>query len=145
MSKMQSLNHRSSRATIGSVGVFVLIVFFFLAHNFRGLSLSTEGDFDAPGTNDQLVDPAERGSRVRQATASLHNEYNPVFERAIKSHIKHGEAWGHPTDVLRYSMLDGNSQYNKISFLQLLLLKEMAKPFGQRAGWIVSVDPFSSS
>ena len=82
---------------------------------------------------------------MQQATTTLHDEYDPAFERAIKSHIKHGEAWGYPTHVLRHSMLDGNSQFNKISYLQMLLLSEMVKPYGQRAGWIVSVTPSSSS
>ena len=76
---------------------------------------------------------------MRQATTTLHEGYDPVFERAIKSHIKHGDAWGYPTHILRHSMFDGKSQYNKISYLQLLLLNEMTKPYGQRAGWIVSV------
>ena len=82
---------------------------------------------------------------MRQATTTLHDGHDPVFERAIKSHIKHGEAWGYLTHILRHSMLNGKSQYNKISYLQLLLLNEMAKPYGQRAGWIVSVILFMSS
>ena len=142
---MQIYNTRSSRAILGSVGVFVLIVFFFLVHHFQGLSVYTRSDFDSSHTHDELVDPNEGGPRVRQATTTLHDEYDPVFERAIKSHIRHGEAWGSPTHVLRHSMFDGNSQYNKISYLQMLLLNEMTKPYGQRAGWIVSVTLFSTT
>ena len=89
----------------------------------------------------KLTDPSEGGPRVRQATVDLHNGFHPIFERALKSHIRHGEAWGYPTHVLRHSMLDGTSQYNKISYLQMLLLTEMAKPHGERALWIVSVTP----
>ena len=142
---MQIHNHRSSRVILGSASVFILIVFFFLAQHFRGLSLDTRSNFDASSIDDELVDRIESGPRVRQATTSLHNEYDPVFERAIMSHVRHGEAWGYPTHVLRHSMLDGNSQFNKISYLQMLLLNEMAKPYGQRSGWIVSVIPLSSS
>lgn len=65
---------------------------------------------------------------MQQVTTTLHGEYDPVFERAMKSYIKHGEAWGYPTPVLRHQMFDGNSQYNKISYLHMLLLNEMAKP-----------------
>lgn len=71
---------------------------------------------------------------MRQATTTLHDAYDPVFKRAIKSHIKHGEPWGYPTHVLRRQIFDGKSQYDKISYLQMLLLNEMAKPYGQRAG-----------
>ena len=137
MSKMQMYNPRSSRAFLGSAGVFIFFIFYFFVHRFQGLSIYTRSDFDASGTNNELIDPNEGGPRVRQATTTLHDEYDPVFERAIKSHIKHGEAWGYPTHVLRHSMFDRNSQYNKISYLQMLLLNEMAKPYGQRAGWIV--------
>lgn len=118
----------------------MLVVFFFFVHHFQRLSFDPRSDLGASDIGDNLVDPNEGGPRVRQATTTLHDEYDPVFERAIKSHIKHGEAWGYPTHVLRYSMFDGTSQYNKISYLQMLLLNEMAKPYGQRAGWIVWFD-----
>ena len=141
---MQIHNHRSSRAILGSTSIFLLVVFFIFVHRFQSVSFDSRSEFDAYGTKDELIDPIESGPRVRQATTSLHDDYDPVFERAIKSHTKHGEVWGYPTHVLRHSMLDGNSQYNKISFLQMLLLTEMAKPYGERAGWIVSVTPSSS-
>ena len=102
-------------------------------------------DVGVPGTDDALINPDEAGPRVRQATTTLHDENDPVFERAIRTHIKHGEAWGYPTHVLRHPMLDGDSRYNKIAYLQMLLLNEMAKPYGQRAGWIVSVILSSNS
>ena len=140
---MQNSNHRSPRAIVGSALVF-LVVFFFTVHYFRSFSLETRSDFNTSRTEYGVVDSDEGGPRVRQATTVLHDDYEPVFERAVKSHIRHGEAWGYPTHVLRHSMLNGNSgfsYYNKIAFLQMLLLNEMAKPYGQRAGWIVSVCP----
>ena len=137
MFKLQTYSPRSSRALFGSAGVFILIVSFFVVHHLQGTPFYTRSGSDASGANDELINPIEGGSRLRQATTTLHDEYDPIFERAIKSHIKHGEAWGYPTHVLRHSMLDGNSQYNKLSYLQMLLLNEMAKPYGQRAGWIV--------
>ena len=127
------MHNRPSKAVIGSAGVLLLVISFFLAHQLRGPAHRNEPN--------KLVDSSEGGPRVRQATMSLHDGFQPIFERALKSHIRHGEAWGYPTDVLRHSMLDGNSQYNKISYLQMLLLNEMAKPYGERALWIVSVTP----
>ena len=141
---MQLYNYRSSRALVASVAVFSLIVFFFSFHHYHSLSLGNRGGFNTSSTEDELANLIEGGPRVRQATTSLQNQYDPIFERAIKSHIRHGEIWGYPTHVLRHSMLDagsGYSQYNKLAFVQMLLLNEMAKPFGQRAGWIVSVFP----
>ena len=140
---MSIYSYHSSRVLIGSVAVFSLLVFFFSFHHYS-LSLEDRSGFNSSSTEDGLADLAEGGPRVRQATTLLQNEYDPIYERAIKSHIRHGEIWGYPTDVLRHSMLDsgsGYSQYNKLAFVQMLLLNEMAKPFGQRAGWIVSVFP----
>ena len=137
-------NYRPSRALIGSVAVFSLLVFFFSFHHYHSLSRENRGGFDTSSTEDELANLVEGGPRVRQATTYLQNQYDPVYERAIKSHIRHGEIWGYPTHVLRHSMLDagsGYSQYNKLVFVQMLLVNEMAKPFGQRAGWIASVFP----
>ena len=133
-------NYRSSRALIGPVAVFSLIVFFFSFRHYRNLSLANRGRFDTYGTEDHFADLIEGGPRLRQATTALQNQYYATYERAIKSHIRHGDIWGYPTHVLRHSMLDGGSgysQYTKLTFVQMLLLNEMAKPFGQRAGWIV--------
>ena len=127
---------RSSRA-LDSTGVFIFIILFFPVDHFQGLSVYTRSDYDASGTSDELIDPSEGARWGRQATTNLHNAYDPVFERAFKSHIKHGESWGYPTHVLRRSMFDGHSQYINISHLEMLLLNEMAKPYGQRAGWIL--------
>ena len=137
MLKMQIPSPRSSRALLGSAGVFILVVSLFIVHNFQSASRYIPSDYDAISTTGELISPIEGGSRIRQATTTLHDDYDSVFERAVKSHIKHGEAWGYPTNVLRHSMLDGNSQFNKLSYLEMLLLTEMAKPYGQRAGWIV--------
>lgn len=137
MLKMQLPSPRSSRALLGSAGAFILIVSFFVIHNFQSAFGSAHSHSDAIDTTYEQISPDEGGSRIRQATTTLHDGYDSVFERAVKSHIKHGEAWGYPTNVLRHSMLDGNSQFNKLSYLQMLLLTEMAKPYGQRAGWIV--------
>ena len=100
MSKMQMPKLRSSRAFLDSTGVFIFIIFFFLVDRFQGLAVYTRSDYDASGTSDELIDPSKGGRRVRQATTTLHDAYDPVFERAIKSHIKHGESWGYPTHVL---------------------------------------------
>ena len=143
--KMQYHNSRSSRAIIGAISIFLLIILFLSVHHFQTHLTDIRSDFGISSISNNLIDINEGGPRVRQATTTLHDGYDPVFERAIKSHIKHGEAWGYPTHVLRHSMLDGNSQYNKISYLQMLLLNEMARPYGQRAGWIMSVIPVMST
>lgn len=139
MLKMQLSSPRSSRALLGSAGVFILIVSFFIVHHFQSVYVYTRSDSEALSTTDELMNPDEGASRIRQATVLLHDEYDPVYERAVKSHIKHGEAWRYPTHVLRHSMLDGDRKWNKLAYLQMLLLNEMVKPYGQRAGWIVLV------
>ena len=145
---MQIHSPRSPRVILATATVVILTIFILSGHHFQSLDSDTRSESDTLGKDEKLGDLIESGPRVRQATVALQNEYNPVSERAIKSHVRHGDVWGYPTHILRHSMLAGNSgysQFNKLSFIQMLLLNEMAKPYGQRAGWIVSVTPLSST
>ncbi|KAL9124588.1 MAG: hypothetical protein Q9217_006093 [Psora testacea] len=79
------------------------------------------------------------GPRVRQASMIYETDkFNTVYERSVDSHRKHGEQWGIPTDVLRHDILDGF--FNKPAYLLGIIINEMAKPYGQRADWIVWFD-----
>lgn len=79
----------------------------------------------------------EGGPRVRQATMIYQTDkFNAVYERSVDSHIKHGNMWNVPTHVLRHDIVDAGF-FNKPAFLLGLVIEEMAKPYGQRADWIV--------
>lgn len=80
----------------------------------------------------------EGGSRIRQCTSIWPGDDRPHFERALNTHIQHGAKWGYPTDVLRHFLVESKA-HNKVAYILYLVLKEMAKPRGTRAEWILSV------
>ena len=74
---------------------------------------------------------------MRQATMIYDTDkFNAVYERSVDSHIAHGKLWDVPTHVLRHDIVDAGF-FNKPAFLLGLVIEEMAKPYGQRADWIV--------
>lgn len=77
----------------------------------------------------------EGGPRVRQCTTILPGEDHPQFERALNTHLRHGDKWGYPTDVLR-DFLVQNKYYNKPAYTIYLIYNELTKPRGMRAEWI---------
>lgn len=64
--------------------------------------------------------------------------FNAIYERSIDTHIKHGEQWGVPTHILRHDIVEAGF-FNKPAYILGLIIEEMAKPYGKRAGWIVYV------
>lgn len=90
-------------------------------------------------SGDLVDDPDEGGPRVRQATMVYETErFNAIYERSIDTHIKHGEQWGVPTHILRHDIVEAGF-FNKPAYILGLIIEEMAKPYGKRAGWIVYV------
>lgn len=90
-------------------------------------------------SGDLVDDPDEGGPRVRQATMIYETErFNAIYERSLDTHIKHGELWGVPTHILRHDIVEAGF-FNKPAYILGLIIDEMAKPYGKRAGWIVYV------
>ena len=67
--------------------------------------------------------------------------FNAIYERSIDTHIKHGELWGVPTHILRHDIVEAGF-FNKPAYILGLIIEEMAKSYGKRAGWIVCVSNF---
>lgn len=133
---MQFRTSSSSRASLLTLALLSTLVLFLLIHQFQPLKNATT--ITLPHLSEHnIVDSGEGGPRVRQVTAALYDNYTHVFERAVQTHMRHGEMWGYPTHVLRHSLLDGHSQFNKIAYLSLIMLGEMSKPVEQRAGWLL--------
>lgn len=146
----------SSRLTRWLVAVFTTstIIFFlqswsaaYYPRDWRVLTPATfrggsrEQEVNQNGTSDVLLEGHEGGPRIRQATMIYETDrFNEVYERAVDSHVKHGEKWGVPTHILRHDIVDAGF-FNKPAFLLGLVIEEMAKPYGQRCNWIVYV-PF---
>ena len=78
----------------------------------------------------------EKGHRVRQCTIILPGADHAHYERALKTHVRHGKRWGYPTHVLRNFLVE-NKFYNKPAYTIYLILDELAKPPDERAEWIL--------
>lgn len=121
----RSLSIPQTSASIETVGNFTA------AHNEAALLSSSEEGAVFP-------EGGGRGSRIRQCTSIWPGEDRPHFERALNTHIRHGAKWGYPTDVLRHFLVESKER-NKVAYILYLVLREMAKPRGNRAEWILSV------
>lgn len=65
----------------------------------------------------------------------LIGETNPTYERALRTHLRHGELQGYETFVMRSNVLD--MMYNKPMFILNILMDEMKKPFHERLEWLL--------
>lgn len=65
----------------------------------------------------------------------LIGDSNPTFERALKTHMRHGQMQGYETFVMRSNVLD--MMYNKPMFILNILMDEMKKPYHQRLQWLL--------
>ena len=78
------------------------------------------------------------GSRpYRIAKVSMLYGDNKLYERALESHIKHGERWGYPTYIKRQNEYCG--YWNKPTFMIQQIAQELAKPERERAEWLMYV------
>ena len=78
------------------------------------------------------------GSRpYRIAKVSMLYGDNKLYERALESHIRHGEQWGYPTYIKRQNEYCG--YWNKPTFMIQQVAQELAKPESQRAEWLMYV------
>lgn len=109
-------------------------------HGWRGNSGERGGVSSSSQAQSETKDAfkaTEGGPRIRQATMIYSTDkFNAVYERTLDTHIKHGKMWDIPTHVLRHDIVDAGF-FNKPAYLLGLVIEEMAKPYGQRAGWIV--------
>lgn len=132
---------RNSLFFLAIAGFFILYHFYTVSDYvlpFRGLSKSPKAKPELNSYDEQF----EGGPRVVQATMVYESDHAPHYERALDTHIKHGEKWGYPTHVLRHDLINadyfnGKAFFNKPAYLLSLILKELANPPGRRAEWIV--------
>ena len=65
----------------------------------------------------------------------LIGDTNPTYERALRTHLRHGEIHGYETFVMRSNVLD--MMFNKPMFILNILMDEMKKPFHERLEWLL--------
>lgn len=90
--------------------------------------------------NDIVV---ESGSRITQVTMQFGDPYDVIIERALRTHIDHGEKWKYPTHLVRENILavedPEKKPFNKLWALMKVMLTEMTKPRETRSDWLVYV------
>ena len=87
-----------------------------------------------------LDEPWEGAPRLLQVSAQYGSKMDLLYERGLRSHVKYGERWGYPTHFLRQDIIGkgdfGDGMFNKLLYLQTIIVTELTKPFGKRAEWI---------
>ena len=76
-------------------------------------------------------------ARIAKCTI-VFGDLNPVYERALQTHEVHNEKHGYPMYILRQSILD--DVWTKPAYILSLILRELAKPAGERLEWLFWVD-----
>lgn len=103
----------------------------------RGADEAVQENAEEQISGNAMLESQEGGPRVRQATMIYETDkFNAVYERSVDSHIRHGDQWGYPTHILRHDIVEAGF-FNKPAYILGLIIAEMAKPYGKRAGWIV--------
>ena len=108
-----------------------------LASNIDLLSSSPTG----AQTSDLLVAPGTPSlgarSRIGKVTI-LFGTPSQAYERALRTHELHDRLNNYPLHILRYSLLD--DVWTKPAYILSILLRELAKPEGERLEWLLWVD-----
>ena len=76
----------------------------------------------------------------------IYGEYNEWYERAVSTHERHAERHGYPCHVLRNPVAPGEGHHgywNKMLYLQSMLVQELGKKEGLRAQWLMWFDAYS--
>lgn len=60
-----------------------------------------------------------------------------VYVKGLDSHVAHGEKWGMPTHVLRESLVEDRSDFNKPAWLMHIIMGELSRPQKERSEWVV--------
>lgn len=106
-------------------------------------SLASNTDLlsSSPKTSDLLVAPDSPSlgarSRIGKVTI-LFGTLSQAYERALRTHELHDRLNNYPLHVLRYSLLD--DVWTKPAYILSILLRELAKPEGERLEWLLWVD-----
>ena len=143
---------RSKQFYIVSIVTLVLISFGLTVRRLQikhAIAGSALGFFEKfRDASPKYEDPEDDGVLIEHTKAGDHvvphrigmvtmliGDTNPTFERALKTHLRHGEIQGYETFTMRSKVLD--MMYNKPMFILNILMEEMKKPYHQRLEWLL--------
>lgn len=93
--------------------------------------------YDGPRISSQIGSvPAERSKIVKMTMLYYENATadTEAYERAMQSHVAHDEKFGYDHFILRRGLVEG--LWTKQAQLLQILIRELAKPPGERYQWI---------
>ncbi|KHN96575.1 uncharacterized protein MAM_05518 [Metarhizium album ARSEF 1941] len=86
-----------------------------------------------------LPHPTHSPTPRRVAKVSMvYGTPNRMHEGALRSHERHAARWGYPVHVLRHEA--GAGFWTKQTYLLATIVRELAKPAGERVEWIMCVE-----
>ena len=77
-------------------------------------------------------------SAPRIAKCTISFNYNPVYERALRTHDSHNQMHNYPLYINRQSILD--DVWTKPAWILALILRELARPPVERLEWLFWMD-----
>ncbi|KAF2843592.1 glycosyltransferase family 34 protein [Patellaria atrata CBS 101060] len=116
----------------GGLLAIVLITIFYLAYR----------EHAGPSAHRPINTSSHRSTVPRRKilkASMLYGEANPLLEQALATHTRHNELNGYSMHILREEITPG--YWNKLAYLQSLLVTELAKPAADRAQWILYTAP----
>jgi hypothetical protein len=107
-----------------------------LHEKFRGTNPTWGSQTEEESIIVEHIDATDKVVPHKIGMASmLIGDTNPTYERALRTHLRHGEIQGYESFVMRSNVLD--MMYNKPMFILNILMDEMKKPFHQRLEWLL--------
>ena len=140
----------STRVALICLGILIPIIFYFEIIPFHSVSLNVSPQTANTNSTAVTTVPAigKDGSqdpvpRILQVSMVFGKSESVTIERSLKLHIQHGKRWGVSTRILRQDVLGKGDWlklvFDKIMYLQGLMIEEMAKSPDQRSEWVVYV------
>lgn len=118
------------------VRVCVLMIAFFTIKTSLGWSFRLPMTPTAPTTTTTQLQNGLHPAAARVIRVSmLYGRSNSLYERAIDTHKKHAEQWGHRFQVLREDITSGF--WNKPAYMLYSVTQELTKSLYDRAEWLM--------
>ncbi|KPI36601.1 uncharacterized protein AB675_4322 [Cyphellophora attinorum] len=89
------------------------------------------------GSQQHVLDGGPRNATIGKATM-LYGQQNPVYERALQTHLQHADMHGYPVFILREKLL--GRLWTKAAYVLSIILNELQKPTAERLQWLFWFD-----
>jgi len=140
MSKNDSLPSR----ILCAATIFAAIIFFHLRNSIPSDLLESLPFASVPcraSIHQDTRHVVKNAPEIIQGSMLLGPANNTVFERAMQTHIEHGERWGYKTHILREGYRPRSSEelsvWDKTIHMLSIIDQELSKPETERAEWLV--------